>query len=97
MCGTQTMRPITEITAVAVPVSDQEGALRFYTEVLGFEVVRDERSAGQRWIEVTLGGRTTLALVPEDLEAGTAPVDTKRRHLDGRHRRSVRGAPTPRR
>jgi predicted enzyme related to lactoylglutathione lyase len=58
---------VTEVRTVAVPVQDQDRALRFYTEVLGLTVRRDVPlpQLGGRWIEVAAaGGTTSLALVP---------------------------------
>jgi catechol 2,3-dioxygenase-like lactoylglutathione lyase family enzyme len=56
---------ITQIATVIVPVADQEQALEFYTETLGFEVVRDMPfGQGDRWLEVGPPGvSTTIALV----------------------------------
>ena len=77
MFVTPTTRPISEISAVAVYVSDQDGALSFYTQVLGFELVRDELRGEQRWIEVALPGRApSLALVPEESAREDMPLDT---------------------
>ena len=48
---------ITNIRTVGVYVSDQEAALRFYTEVLGFEVRADRLMGRQgRWLEVAPPG-----------------------------------------
>ena len=60
------MSPITEVGAVFVPVADQERALRFYVEVLGFEQRADfAYGDGHRWIEVAPpGAANTIALVP---------------------------------
>jgi catechol 2,3-dioxygenase-like lactoylglutathione lyase family enzyme len=60
------------IGTVAVPVTDQERALAFYVDVLGFEKTRDVPfGPGQRWIEVAPpDGGTTIALPP----LGDAPV-----------------------
>jgi lactoylglutathione lyase len=57
---------VTRVHTVAVPVSDRERALAFYTDVLGFEVRRDAAfGAGQRWIEIAPpGAETTVALPP---------------------------------
>jgi catechol 2,3-dioxygenase-like lactoylglutathione lyase family enzyme len=57
---------IVDISTVSVPVADQERALAFYTETLGFEVRRDaEFGPGMRWIEVgPKGSATTIALPP---------------------------------
>jgi catechol 2,3-dioxygenase-like lactoylglutathione lyase family enzyme len=56
---------ITRIGTVLVPVSDQDRALRFFTETLGFETRIDGVfSEGERWIEVAPpGATTTIALV----------------------------------
>lgn len=43
---------ISGVTKVIVPVDDQERAKAFWTEGLGFEVVRDESYGDERWIEV---------------------------------------------
>jgi catechol 2,3-dioxygenase-like lactoylglutathione lyase family enzyme len=50
---------------VAVYVNDQEAALRFWTEQVGFELRTDERYGEEhRWIEVAPpGAETVLALV----------------------------------
>jgi catechol 2,3-dioxygenase-like lactoylglutathione lyase family enzyme len=63
---------ITQIGTVAVPVTDQERALTFYVDVLGFEKTRDVPfGPGQRWIEVALpAGGATIAIPP----LGDAPV-----------------------
>jgi catechol 2,3-dioxygenase-like lactoylglutathione lyase family enzyme len=62
---------ITDVGSVAVPVSDQERALRFYTETLGFEVRLDVPIGdGGRWIQVAApGGRVAVALVAVALVA----------------------------
>jgi lactoylglutathione lyase len=68
---------VTRVHAVAIPVSDQERALTFYTELLGFETRRDATfGPGQRWIEVAPpGAETTVALPPA--HPGVKPgVDT---------------------
>lgn len=55
------------IHTIAVPVTDQDRALRFYTGLLGFEVRMDmpmPQLAG-RWIEVAPAGEgTSVALIP---------------------------------
>jgi lactoylglutathione lyase len=58
---------VTGVRTVAVPVTDQDRALRFYVEVLGLAVRMDAPVAelGGRWIEVAAPGMdTSLALVP---------------------------------
>lgn len=55
---------IKAIKFVSVPVSDQQRALKFYTEKLGFRVITDQPfGGGQRWIELGVGrGGTGLTL-----------------------------------
>lgn len=55
---------ITNVKTVAVYVSDQEAALRFYTEMLGFEV-RSNQPMGPRgnWLEVAPPGAETRVVV----------------------------------
>jgi catechol 2,3-dioxygenase-like lactoylglutathione lyase family enzyme len=61
-----TITRVTEIALVVVPVSDQERALSFYTERLGFEKRTDlPFGESDRWLEVAPpGSHTTLAIVP---------------------------------
>ena len=64
--ATQTRRTrIVDVGGVAIPVSDQESALRFYVDRLGFEVLRDvPMGDGGRWLQVApQGGRVPIALV----------------------------------
>ncbi len=51
-----TTTPITGIRTVSIPVEDQDAALRFYTDALGFTVVRDVPTPnGGRFIELAPG------------------------------------------
>lgn len=51
---------ITHVKFVGIPVRDQERALRFYTEKLGFRIATDQpMGPGQRWIELRAGGAET--------------------------------------
>src|SRR4051812_46141916 len=51
---------ITHIKFVSIPVTDQDRALAFYTEKLGFKVLTDQPfNDKQRWIEMTIGGSET--------------------------------------
>jgi catechol 2,3-dioxygenase-like lactoylglutathione lyase family enzyme len=79
---------ITRIGTVIVPVNDQEQALAFYVETLGFEK-RLDAPFGQegRWIEVAPPGAvTTIALVqaPEDDPTGIV-VSLATDDADGDH------------
>lgn len=59
------------IKFVGIPVRDQDLALKFYTEQLGFKVTTDQPfSPTQRWIELLIpGSETGLALfTPEGHE-----------------------------
>ena len=62
----QTTVHLTHIGRIIVPVSDQERALTFYTETLGFEKRADiPFGNGDRWLEVALpGSETAIALMP---------------------------------
>jgi predicted enzyme related to lactoylglutathione lyase len=57
---------INKVANVVIPVADQEKALAFYVDTLGFTKSVDEPFGGQyRWIEVALGDQqTTIALAP---------------------------------
>ena len=62
---------ITGVETVGVPVTDQDRALRFYVDELGFEKRRDVPFGPGRWIEVAPpGAATTIALVPAGVPAG---------------------------
>ena len=53
---TATTTHITGIRTVSVPVDDQDAALRFYRDTLGFAVLRDNPTpSGGRWIELAPG------------------------------------------
>jgi predicted enzyme related to lactoylglutathione lyase len=60
------MTRITEVATLFVPVADQERALAFYLEKLGFEKRADfTYGGGHRWVEVAPpGAANALALVP---------------------------------
>jgi catechol 2,3-dioxygenase-like lactoylglutathione lyase family enzyme len=58
------MPMITFVKFVTVPVSDQQRALDFYTNKLGFKIVTDQPfGKDRRWIELKVGsGDTRLVL-----------------------------------
>ena len=60
------MSKITQLGRVMVPVSDQDEAIAFYTEKLGFTVAADVPfGEGDRWVEVAPPrGGAALAFVP---------------------------------
>jgi predicted enzyme related to lactoylglutathione lyase len=48
------------IKFINIPVRDQDEALKFYTEKLGFNVATDQpHGPGQRWIELKIPGADT--------------------------------------
>ena len=53
------------IKFVSIPVKDQDAALSFYTEKLGFRIQTDQPfGPGQRWIELAIPGADSgLALI----------------------------------
>lgn len=51
---------ITHASFVTLPVSDQDRALRFYTDVLGFEVAADHDLPQGRWLQVAPKGAQTV-------------------------------------
>lgn len=56
---------ITSVGTVFVPVSDQDRALAFYVDALGFELRGDWPYSGGRWVEVAPpGSANVIALVP---------------------------------
>jgi catechol 2,3-dioxygenase-like lactoylglutathione lyase family enzyme len=68
---------ITDVGTVGVPVTDQDRALEFYRDKLGFEVRMDGSfGEGFRWIEMAPpGATTTVALVALE-KAPPTGVDT---------------------
>ncbi|HUB69483.1 MAG TPA: VOC family protein [Acidimicrobiales bacterium] len=68
---------INRVHTVAVPVTDQERALEFYSGTLGFEVRRDATfGAGDRWLEVAPPGVETTIAIPPAHPGVKAGVDT---------------------
>jgi catechol 2,3-dioxygenase-like lactoylglutathione lyase family enzyme len=61
-----TKTQIKKINVVVVPVSDQERAIEFYVDTLGFEMRADIPVEDHfRWVEVApAGAETTIAIVP---------------------------------
>jgi predicted enzyme related to lactoylglutathione lyase len=92
-----TARAIFHIGVVTVHVKDQDEALRFYTERLGFEKRIDAPMGdGMRWLTVApAGSETEIALLNND-DAGASPggntgvileaedIDAAYRELSGR-------------
>ncbi|MET8765794.1 VOC family protein [Streptomyces sp. NPDC004658] len=51
---------ITHASFVTLPVADQDRALRFYRDVLGFEVTADREMPQGRWLQVAPEGAQTV-------------------------------------
>lgn len=77
MSQVETRTQISQVGTIGIPVVDQDRALEFFVEKLGFEVRIDYAyGVGQRWIEVAPpGGATTVALAKAS-DAFHAGVDT---------------------
>ena len=57
--------PINSFEIISVPVADQQRAMQFYRDVLGFDLLREEpMGPGAKWIQLAPKGcATTIALV----------------------------------
>lgn len=55
---------IAKLKFAGIPVKDQERALAFYRDKLGFKVATDQpMGPGQRWIELRIGGSETRVVL----------------------------------
>ena len=55
---------ITHVKFVGIPVGDQDRALKFYTEKLGFEIATDQpMGPGKRWIELRIAHSQTRVVL----------------------------------
>lgn len=55
------MNVITGVRTVSIPVEDQDAALNFYVDTLGFRILRDNATPnGGRWIELAPGGDNVI-------------------------------------
>jgi len=85
---------ITHLGTVIIPVSDQDRALAFYVDKLGFEQRSDMPFGnGERWLEVAPpGATTTLALIPPREGGPHRDRYPRGLHHDGRRARSRKPA-----
>jgi catechol 2,3-dioxygenase-like lactoylglutathione lyase family enzyme len=69
---------IARVGVVVVPVSDQDRAVEFYTDTLGFEKRADVPFGdGYRWVEVAPeGAETPIAIVPPPPGKSSGNVET---------------------
>ena len=51
---------ITGVRTVSIPVDDQDAALTFFVDTLGFAVLRDQPTPNGRWIELAPGGANVI-------------------------------------
>jgi catechol 2,3-dioxygenase-like lactoylglutathione lyase family enzyme len=74
----KTATRISKIGTVVIPVSDQDRAIEFYVETLGFEKRADVPFGdGYRWVEVgPADAATTIAIVPPPPGKPTGKVET---------------------
>lgn len=69
MCSIRRM--IVHVKFVSIPTTDQDRALAFYTEKLGFKLVTDQPfDEKQRWIELRIGSAETRFVL---FSSGGAP------------------------
>jgi catechol 2,3-dioxygenase-like lactoylglutathione lyase family enzyme len=78
MSDEQAKTTIGRVSTVMVPVADQDAAIAFYTEKLGFEKRADVPFGdGNRWVEVApAGAETTIALV-QPREGESAGIESR--------------------
>jgi len=86
--------PITGVRTVSIPVENQDAALRFYVDVLGFRLLHDVPTPNGRWIELAPGSDgiiVTLEPARPDITRGaigirftTADIDSARETLESR-------------
>jgi catechol 2,3-dioxygenase-like lactoylglutathione lyase family enzyme len=69
---------INKVGTVVIPVSDQDRAIEFYVDTLGFEKRADVPfGEGYRWVEVgPADAETTIAIVPPPPGKPTGNVET---------------------
>jgi lactoylglutathione lyase len=90
--STQSPTTVTDIGVAMFTVSDQDAALAFYTEKLGYEVRSDVRFGDNdemRWVEVAPpGSRARLALNPPmQGEPGGAAIGVETPDIEAEHAR----------
>ena len=75
---TSTKTRVEKIATVVIPVADQDRAIEFYVETLGFDKRMDVPFGnGYRWVEVAPGDAdTTIALAPPPEGTSTGKRET---------------------
>lgn len=66
---------ISKVGQIMLYVSDQDEAVRFWTEKVGFQVISEENNGEMRWIEIApeSGSETTIVLYDKDTVAKMSP------------------------
>lgn len=73
---------ITRVARVTILVSDQDEALRFYTEKLGFEKRADVPMGATRWLTVAPAGQRELEIVLQQPDPAFHGEDGARQMLE---------------
>jgi lactoylglutathione lyase len=80
---------ITGVRTVSIAVDNQESALRFYVDILGFTVLRDNPIPnGGRWIELAPAEGSvivTLEPAPPDITRGAIGIRFTTGDVEGAH------------
>ncbi|WP_417898036.1 VOC family protein [Bacillus haimaensis] len=59
---------INKLSQVMLYVDDQDGAVKFWTEKVGFEVIAEENNGHMRWIEVAPAKERETSIILHDKE-----------------------------
>ena len=71
------MTTITDVRTIAIDVADQDAAIAYYVETLGFEKRLDAPiSPTTRWVEVAPAGASVSIALNAAQGAGAEPTDT---------------------
>jgi lactoylglutathione lyase len=79
---------ITGIRTVSIPVNDQDAALKFYVDTLGFDLLRDAPTPNGRWIELAPGSDNiivTLQPATPDVTRGAIGIRYTSDDIEGAH------------
>lgn len=78
MAETGITTKITQVGTVMVPVTDQDRAIEFFVEKLGFELRGDTPfGEGDRWVEVAPPGATTTVALVQPREGEGTGIETR--------------------
>jgi lactoylglutathione lyase len=85
---TTTSTHFTGIRTVSIPVDNQDAALRFYVDTLGFALLRDVPTPNGRWIELAPGDDSiilTLEPASTDVTRGAIGIRFTTDDIEGAH------------